>query len=116
LKADELHGYFKEVEAKTEDGEKYELERIEAIGNVKVISPDKIATGEYGNYYLDKEQIILERNVVISDGANEVKGGYGIMNRNEGTTQVYSSKPGTKQTKKKRVTAFLAKTKKDSKK
>ncbi len=115
LKADEIHGYFKEAKAKKPDGEKYELERIEAIGNVEVISPDKVATGEYGNYYLDKDITILERNVVISDGENEVKGAYGIMDRNKGTTQIYSSKPGQKQVKKQRVKALLSKGKDVSK-
>lgn len=109
LKADEIHGYFKEAGAKKEGGEKYELERIEAIGNVKVISPDKMATGDYGNYYLDKDIIILERNVVISDGENEVKGAYGIMDRSKGTTQIYSAKPGEKRIKKQRVKALLSK-------
>lgn len=109
LKANEIHGYFKKQAHDTKDSDKYDLERIEAIGNVKVVSPNKVATGDYGNYYLDKEQIILEGNVTISDGTNEVKGEYGVMDRVKGTTQIYSTKPGCKKAKGHRVKALLTK-------
>ncbi len=115
IKADEIHGYFKEAKVRKENGSRYELERIKAIGHVKIISPGKLATADYGTYYVDKEQVILENNVVISDGENEAKGAYGVMDRNKGTTQIYSCKPGQKHGKKQRVKALLSKGKDDTK-
>ena len=101
LYADRVEAYF------TKQGSTQKIHMLKAFGHVKIQDPSNTATGDTGTYDINKEEIILEGNVTVSDDNNQVKGAYGIMNQKTGVTRVLNHKPGATPTKKTRVSALL---------
>ena len=87
-------------------GEK--LERIEAMGNVRFVQEDRVATGQKAIYYRDKDEVVLLGRPQVWRGENNLKGNKIIFNL---TTQrvVVESSP------KQRVEAHLYQTGKGTK-
>lgn len=102
LWADRVEAYF----SKKEGSQKIHL--IKAFGNVKIQDQDNTATGDRGIYDLQRGEVILEDNVIISDAKNRVTGSYGIMHQKTGVTRVLNYKPGSAASSKPgRVSALL---------
>jgi lipopolysaccharide export system protein LptA len=51
-----------------------EIDRIEALGNVRYVQGDRVATGEKAIYYRDKEEIVLLGNPQVWRGENHLRG------------------------------------------
>jgi len=59
-------------------GEK--LERIEAMGNVRFVQEDRVATGQKAIYYRDKDEVVLLGRPQVWRGENNLKGNKIIFN------------------------------------
>lgn len=64
------------------------IRRIEARGDVTVVSKDQTATGDLGVYDLPKKTITLSGNVVVSQGKNVIHGGVVIVDTVTGNAHV----------------------------
>jgi lipopolysaccharide export system protein LptA len=83
------------------------IRRIEAHGDVTVLSKDQSASGDLGVYDLPKKTITLTGNVVVSQGKNVIHGGVVIVNTVTGNAHVEPA-PGAPQG---RVRALIVPTK-----
>jgi lipopolysaccharide export system protein LptA len=70
------------------------IRRIEARGDVTVVSKDQTATGDLGVYDPPKKTITLSGNVVVSQGKNVIHGGIVVVNTATGNAHVEPA-PGT---------------------
>ncbi|SHN57106.1 LptA/OstA family protein [Desulfovibrio litoralis] len=86
LKANKITVFFakKDKKAKTENGDDQglnmqmqagALEKIVALGNVKITKDDKVGTANQGTYYAKTGVLTMEGNPVIKDGKNSSIGG-----------------------------------------
>jgi lipopolysaccharide export system protein LptA len=64
------------------------IRRIEARGDVTVLSKDQSATGDLGVYDLLTKTITLTGNVVVSQGKNVIRGGRLIVNTVTGNAHI----------------------------
>lgn len=64
------------------------INRIEAVGNVFISSPDETAQGENGVYDVPNSQIVLTGSVVLTRGENVVRGNRLVMNLKSGRSQM----------------------------
>lgn len=64
------------------------IRRIEARGDVTVVSKDQSATGDLGVYDLQAKTITLSGNVVVSQGKNVIRGGRLIVDTITGNAHV----------------------------
>jgi lipopolysaccharide export system protein LptA len=64
------------------------IRRIEARGDVTVLSKDQSATGDLGVYDLLTKTITLTGNVVVSQGKNVIRGGRLIINTVTGNAHI----------------------------
>ncbi len=87
-------------------GEK--LDRIEALGNVRFVQEDRVATGEKAIYYQDKDEVVLLGRPQVWRGENNLKGNKIIFNLTTKRVVVESSP-------KRRVEAHLYQTVKGAK-
>jgi len=55
-------------------GEKREIERVVAVGSVRITQGTRVATGEKAILYHTEERIVLTGSPKVSDGANFVHG------------------------------------------
>jgi lipopolysaccharide transport protein LptA len=51
-----------------------DIDKIKAIGNVKIFTKDFNASAKYGFYDPNKDLFILEENVIVNDGASIASG------------------------------------------
>ena len=58
----------------TYDQETKKMKKIEGIGNVRIVSQERRATGQKVTFYQDENKVILEGDVVIREGDNVVRG------------------------------------------
>ena len=72
IKADNMVVYYYENKGDQDQGDK--IKRIEAIDNVKIFNGDITATGKYGFYNPDQNNLILEKNVIFNNGTSVAKG------------------------------------------
>jgi len=72
------------------------IRRIEAHGDVAVVSRDRSATGDLGVYDLLSKTITLSGNVVVSQGNNVIHGGRVIIDTVTGNAHVEPA-PGSPQ-------------------
>jgi len=70
------------------------IRRIEAHGDVTVMSKDQNASGDLGVYDLLKKTITLSGNVVVSQGSNVIHGGVVVVDTVTGNAHVEPA-PGT---------------------
>jgi lipopolysaccharide export system protein LptA len=85
LKSDKMTVYYapsddKSAPAKTDDKksgtsqQKQNIKKIEVDGNVFLSTPEETASGERGDYDVEGNEIHLYDNVVLTRGANTLKG------------------------------------------
>lgn len=65
---------------KKQEGEKAEVKRIDAIGNVKIFSEEFVATSKTGYYIPRTEQFVLEKDVIVNNGTSIASGSKFIYN------------------------------------
>ncbi len=66
IKSDELHIYY------DESGK--DVEKVVAIGNVRVVQGDKTATAKRAEYYKIEEKVVLTGNARLNEANNFVEG------------------------------------------
>ncbi len=77
-----------------------ELDRIEAVGNVRIIQQNRVVTGEKAVYFQNEQKIIVTGDPVLKEGDNVIKGDRVVVLLEENKGIVESSKQ-------KRVTAVI---------
>ncbi len=85
-----------------------QVERLEAIGGVRVLQLDRIATGEKAVFYQMEERLVLSGNAEVTQGLNKISGDEIILYMQENRTLIKSSD-------KKRVKAVIVPEKKQEK-
>lgn len=70
---DELRAYYRDGQGGKQGG-KSEVTRMDAIGNVKIVAPGRVATGGHAVYDVDKSVIVLKDGhpVTLTSGADIV--------------------------------------------
>lgn len=99
LFADVLTAYLAERGAGEEEGDDVRL--IEAEGNVRLVTPDEVASGATGAYDIANRRVTLEGDVVLMQGESIARGGRLEMDLDTGVSRLLAA-PGTG-----RVTAIL---------
>lgn len=77
LKADKMIVYYTSADEKKQQGtaeEKQTIKKIDVEGNVFMSTPEETASGTRGDYDVAGEEIHLFENVVLTRGANTLKG------------------------------------------
>lgn len=70
------------------------VRRIEARGNVTVVTKDQSASGDLGVYDLKNKTITLSGNVVVSQGQNVIHGERVVVDTETGNARVESGSAG----------------------
>lgn len=73
-------------------GGKLVIRKMSAEGNVLVATKDEIARGDRGLYDLKKEQAVLEGNVRITRGPNQLNGAKAIVDLKNGVSRLVAAK------------------------
>lgn len=108
LRSDKMVVHYNELQA-DETQEKPENEnkdkeqrntisKIEVEGNVFLSTPRETAKGNEGLYDVDKDQVILKGDVVVTKGKNVVKGDHLVYDLVKGTSKMVSSGKDVKKT------------------
>jgi lipopolysaccharide export system protein LptA len=71
---------------------KNKVSLIEAIGNVEITTPNEHVKGEKGEYFMNKEILVLSGSVVLVQGGNVLTGSKFIYDKNKGEWKVTSEK------------------------
>lgn len=82
MQADRMVAYFAA-------GSKGKIEKIEAFGNVKIVTPDGFVQGEYGIYTPLQDEVEIHKNVVISKDGSVIKGDKAVTNLETSVSRVY---------------------------
>ena len=85
VRADTLKVYF----SKTKD-ESLTANRIEAVGNVKISTPNEVAVGDEAIYYIEKELVTLLGHVKITRGKSQLNGSIAEVNLKTGRSRLLS--------------------------
>tara|TARA_B100001057_G_scaffold129121_1_gene128205 strand:- start:5060 stop:5896 length:837 start_codon:yes stop_codon:yes gene_type:complete len=85
VRADTLKVYF----TKTKD-ESLTANRIEAVGNVKISTPNEVAVGDEAIYYIEKELVTLLGHVKITRGKSQLNGSIAEVNLKTGRSRLLS--------------------------
>ncbi|WP_193368911.1 LptA/OstA family protein [Pelagibius marinus] len=91
IKADVLTANFEENAA----GD-LEVHRIDAAGNVEIMTAKEYARGREGVYYVKRELATLEGDVKITQGENQLDGDYAEVNMATGISKLLGAPPGSK--------------------
>ncbi len=89
--ADVLTAHFEEGA-----GDKLELTRIDAYGNVRISTAGEFARGDRGVYYVDREFATLTGTVKITRESNQMNGEYAEIDMKTGVSRLLAGPPGTK--------------------
>jgi lipopolysaccharide export system protein LptA len=65
--------------------------RMDAIGNVKISSPNEVAMGDEAIYYVEKELVRLLGNVKITRGTSQLNGSIAEVNLKTGRSRLLSN-------------------------
>jgi len=68
-----------------------QVERLEAIGGVRVLQLDRIATAEKAIFYQLEEKLVLSGNAEVTQGKNEISGDEITLYLKENRTLITSS-------------------------
>lgn len=90
IKADVLTANFQE----NATGD-LEVHRIDAVGNVEIMTPKEYARGRKGTYFVDRELATLEGDVKITQGENQLDGNYAEVNMATGISRLLGAPPGS---------------------
>ncbi len=91
IKADVLTANFEE----DTEGE-LEVRRIDAAGNVEIMTAKEYARGREGVYYVDRELATLSGDVKITQGDNQLDGDYAEVDMATGISRLLGAPPGSK--------------------
>jgi lipopolysaccharide export system protein LptA len=91
IKADVLTAYFEPSE--TDD---LQLTKVDAFGNVRVITATEFARGDRGVYYVDREFATLSGAVKITREENQMNGEYAEVDMASGVSRLLAAPPGSK--------------------
>lgn len=89
LRADILSAQLREG-----DEGSLEIYRLEAFGNVEVITGSEVARAEYGDYDVESGVATLRGSVKITKGQNQLNGEYAEVDLNSGISRMLAG-PGT---------------------
>lgn len=90
IKADVLTANFEE------DAEgKLEVRRIDANGNVEILTAKEYARGREGSYFVDREVATLAGDVKITQGENQLDGNYAEVDMATGISRLLGAPPGS---------------------
>lgn len=92
IKADVLTANFAENAA----GD-LEMRRIDAEGNVEIMTAKEYARGREGVYYVDREMATLEGDVKITQGENQLDGNYAEVDMATGISRLLGAPPGSQE-------------------
>lgn len=70
------------------------VDRLEAIGEVRVLQLDRIATGEKAVFYQMEERLVLSGNAEVTQGQNKISGDEITLYLKENRSLVQSSENG----------------------
>lgn len=65
-----------------------EVTQLDAIGNVKVTTPEEVATAVYGVFYVDTQLATLSCEVAVVRGQNTLNGQYAEINLDTGVSRL----------------------------
>ena len=85
VKADTLNVYFSET-----NGKSLTADRIEAVGNVEISTPNEVAIGNEAVYYIEKELVTLLGHVKITRGKSQLNGSIAEINLKTGRSRLLS--------------------------
>jgi lipopolysaccharide export system protein LptA len=92
IKADVLTAHFQE----NPQGD-LEVHRIDAVGNVEIMTAEEYARGRQGTYFVDREVATLEGEVKITQGENQLDGNYAEVDMATGISKLLGQRPGSDQ-------------------
>jgi lipopolysaccharide export system protein LptA len=87
--ADKMIGHF---ERQTDGNSR--LVRVEADGNVQIKTPDTFATGNQGDYDIDKDLMTLTGNVKVTNGQNQFNGEHAEVDVKSGVSRLVGGSGG----------------------
>lgn len=87
--ADKMYAFFSV-------GKEQKLEKIEAFDNVKVVTSDGTAEGDYGLYIPDKSEVEIHHNVIITQDDNVIHGDKAVTNLRTSVSRVLADKENKK--------------------
>jgi lipopolysaccharide export system protein LptA len=90
IKADVLTANFQE----NASGD-MEVHRIDAVGNVEIMTAKEYARGREGTYFVDQELATLKGDVKITQGENQLDGNYAEVNMATGVSRLLGAPPGS---------------------
>ena len=90
IKADVLTANFQE----DAEGD-LAVHRIDAVGNVEILTAKEYARGRKGVYFVDEERAELEGEVKITQGENQLDGNYAEVNMATGISKLLGARPGS---------------------
>ncbi|MAP24126.1 MAG: hypothetical protein CMM87_01150 [Rickettsiales bacterium] len=101
LFADRIDFFFKDGAQKeqgfTQSKESKELmgalEYVEGHGNVRIVLPGKIATGDHASFRAGKNIIEMWGNVLVTDDNKQLRGEYAVIYKNQGQSKVFANLP-----------------------
>ena len=91
IKADVLTAYFEPAE-----NDDLELTKVDAFGNVRVITATEFARGDRGVYYVAREFATLSGAVKITREENQMNGEYAEVDMVTGVSRLMAGPPGSK--------------------
>ena len=71
------------------------VRRIDAVGNVEIMTAKEYARGRQGVYHIDRELATLEGDVKITQGENQLDGNYAEVDMATGISRLLGAKPGS---------------------
>jgi lipopolysaccharide export system protein LptA len=90
IKADVLTANFEE------DAQgNLEVRRIDAVGNVEILTAKEYARGREGTYFVDREVATLSGDVKITQGENQLDGNYAEVDMVSGISRLLGAPPGS---------------------
>ena len=87
--ADKMISYFKKNTA----GD-LEMDEVKIYDNVKIVTPEAVATSDRGTYYPNQGKVHLFDNVIINQDGNIITGDHAETDLNTGVSRMLSSSSG----------------------
>ena len=91
IMADVLTAYFEPAE-----NDDLKLTKVDAFGNVRVVTATEFALGNRGVYYVEREFATLSGSVKITRGENQMNGEYAEVDMATGVSRILAAPPGSK--------------------
>ncbi len=86
LTSSRLNVYFKK-----DDNGKNALQKIDAVGRVKIVTPDETLTGDSGTYNAGNDTATINGNVKIIRGANTLEGARATVNLTSKISKIFGN-------------------------